>query len=239
MSDPVLSVVIPAFNEERIIGKTLRRFSRYLRHLPYVCEIILVDDGSTDATVSIARSVAAESPVPMRIIGRPANRGKGFSVREGVLASNGQFILFSDADSSAPITEWRKLEPWLREGYDVAIGSRYAPGHRIRVPQPWFRVLAGRGFRWMIQCMTGLPFLDTQCGFKAFAAPAAHAMFERQRVDRFAFDVEVLCLAQRMRHRVKEVGVRWNAGRESKVRMLRDGPRMLWDVWQMRTRLGA
>lgn len=178
-------------------------------------EIVVVDDGSSDATADLAREAGA------RVLLNPGNRGKGYSVRHGMLEAQGDWLLFSDADLSTPIEELEKLWSAVeRENAQAAIASRDLDRSLIGVRQPLFREFGGRFFNLVIRASTGLPFHDTQCGFKLFAGPAAREIFRRQRVERFGFDVEVLYIARRLGYRTLEVPVRWNDVAGTKVKML-------------------
>jgi dolichyl-phosphate beta-glucosyltransferase len=223
-----LSVVIPAYNEEARIGGTLARVAEYLAGRDYAAEIFVVDDGSTDGTREVAAAAgAAAGAVPFRLLALPANRGKGAAVREGVLAARGEFILFSDADLSTPIEEAARLLERQREtGADAVLGSRALPDSWITRPQGRLRRLAGKTFNRMVRLLTGLPFRDTQCGFKLFRGPVARELFSRLREERFAFDVEIVYRAVHRGLRVIEVPVEWADDRRSRVRFLRDSARM-------------
>lgn len=222
-----LSVVIPAYNEEARIGRTLARVAEYLAGRDYAAEILVVDDGSTDGTREVAAGALAAGPVPLRLLALPANRGKGAAVREGVLAARGEIILFSDADLSTPIEEAARLLERQREtGADAVLGSRALPDSRITRPQGRLRQLAGKTFNLMVRLLTGLPFRDTQCGFKLFRAPVARELFARLREERFAFDVEIVYRAVRRGLRVIEAPVEWADDRRSRVRFFRDSARM-------------
>jgi glycosyltransferase involved in cell wall biosynthesis len=210
-----ISIIIPAYNEEKRLPATLRAIKAYLEATSWAfAEVVVVDDGSRDGTVEVARSAG------VRLLQNPGNRGKGYSVRHGMLDAKGDWVLFSDADLSAPIEELEKL--WTavgREGAQAAIGSRDLDRSLIGVRQPLFREMGGRFFNLVIRLVTGLPFRDTQCGFKLFEGAAAREIFRRQRVERFGFDVEVLFIAQRLGYRTLEVPVRWNDVAGTKVRM--------------------
>ncbi len=225
---PDLSVVIPAFNEERRLAHTLPQVFAYLVARGLRGEVIVVDDGSTDATAQLVRQFATRYP-ELRLLSNPGNRGKGYSVRAGMLAATGRLALFTDADLSAPIEEADKLLAALVD-YDVAIGSRALDRSLIQRHQPWWRERAGIVFNWVTKLLSGLPFQDTQCGFKAFRREPAQILFVQQRIERFGFDPEILFLALRHGLRVVEVPVRWSHDPDSRVRVFRDGLRMVGDL---------
>lgn len=208
-----ISIIIPAYNEDKRLPSTLEKIQRYLRQSSWdFAEIVVVDDGSRDATGEVARRSGA------RLITNPGNRGKGYTVRQGMLEARGEWALFSDADLSSPIEELDKL--WSaaeREQAAVAIGSRALDRSLIGVRQPFFRDRVGRFFNLAMRLVTGLPFRDTQCGFKLFDAGAAQAIFSRQLLNGFGFDVEVLYIARRLRYKCVEVPVRWNDVAGTKV----------------------
>ncbi|MFN7976003.1 MAG: dolichyl-phosphate beta-glucosyltransferase [Acidobacteriota bacterium] len=237
-SDPHLSVVIPAYNEERRIGTTLQRVVGFLSAKMPGSEVVVVDDGSRDGTAALARSF--DGTVAVRVLGDGVNRGKGFAVRHGMLHARGAYILMSDADLSTPIEEVTLLlSPVMRGDYDIAIGSRGLPSSRLGQRQPWARERMGRIFNVLVRAVTGLPFLDTQCGFKLFTRDAARNVFSTQRGSGFAFDAEVLYLARRAGFRVVEEPVTWNNSLGSKVDPIVDSLRMLRDlvrvrIWDMR-----
>ncbi len=236
MSEPFLSIVIPAYNEASRIGTTLDKVRQYLESKPFHAEVILVDDGSTDRTPDVLREAAERSPA-MRVLRNERNRGKGFSVRRGVLEAQGEFVLFTDADLSAPIEEADKLLATLESAdADSAVGSRALNRELIGVHQPWFREFAGRCFNGMVRLFTGLKIFDTQCGLKLFRRTSTRRAFELQRVEGFGFDPEVLFLIQRRGGRVVEVPVRWNDNPATKVRFLRDAIRMFLDLIALRWR---
>jgi dolichyl-phosphate beta-glucosyltransferase len=223
-SPPVLSVIIPAFNEENRLQRTIERVHEYLGTLDFPSEIIVVDDGSADRTAQIVRALERKIP-DLRLLSNDRNRGKGFSVRRGMLEARGRITLFTDADLSAPIEEAQKLFAALNST-DVAIGSRAADRCLIEVHQSRWREQAGIFFNWMVRLLIGLPFQDTQCGFKAFAWPKARILFEQQRIEDFGFDPEVLFLAKRHGLRTAEVPVRWAHDPRTKVHMFRDSLKM-------------
>ncbi len=227
-------MVIPAKSEERRIGPTVTAVAAYLAGLGESYEVIVVNDGSTDGTVACAENAAADAGIALRVIDRSENRGKGYSVREGLLAARGRYRLFSDADLSTPIEELAKLLEPLRAGEaDVAIGSRALPESVLEVHQPWFRELSGRFFNLVVR-VSGLPqYVDTQCGFKLFTAEAAEAIFARQTLDRFGFDVEVLWIAKVLGLRVAEIPVRWLNSPDSRVSTL-DGLAAFGDIARVR-----
>lgn len=229
---PQLSVVIPAFNEEARIGPTLAATTEWLDGQGEDYELLVVDDGSRDATPEIVNAVGAANP-RVRLIQLPQNRGKGAAVRTGVLASTGAEVLFSDADLATPIEELGKLRARLREGYDVAIGSRALPGSDIRTRQHPLREAMGRTFNVIVRALVLGGIRDTQCGFKLFKGDAGRALFRNARVDGFAFDVEVLLLAKG-RYRVAEVPVVWRHVAESKVSPGLDAARMFVDIVRLK-----
>ena len=211
-----ISVIIPAYNEEKRLPATLRQVKEYLAAASWeFTEIVVVNDGSRDSTAELARKAG------VRLLENPGNRGKGYSVRHGMLQAKGDWLLFSDADLSTPIEELDKLWSAIeRERAQAAIGSRDLDRSLIGVRQPLFREFGGRFFNLVIRLITSLPFHDTQCGFKLFEAAAAREIFRRQLVERFGFDVEVLFIAQRLGYRTLEVPVRWNDVAGTKVKML-------------------
>ncbi|MDE3198665.1 MAG: glycosyltransferase family 2 protein [Acidobacteriota bacterium] len=211
---------MPAYNEQARLPQTLRRIEEYFEASHWrFHEIVVVDDGSSDQTAAAA-SEFAERNRNVRVLKNPGNRGKGFSVKHGMIEARGDWRLFTDADLSAPIGELDKLWEALQTSRaDIAIGSRALDRSLIGVHQPGFRETAGRFFNFVMRTATGLPFADTQCGFKIFRAEAARQVFARQTLDRFGFDVEVLFIARKLGFRTIEVPVRWNHVEGSKVGM--------------------
>lgn len=230
-----ISIVIPAYNEERRLPATLDSVLDYLRQATFSsAEVLVVDDGSRDGTALVARDFASRYP-EVRLLENPGNRGKGYAVRHGMLKAKGDWILFSDADLSAPIAELDKLLAAARErGARVAIGSRALDRSLIKIHQSVFRENAGRIFNLCMRLVTGLPLWDTQCGFKLFEAGAAREIFRRQKLDGFSFDVEALFLARKLGFRTIEVPVRWSHTEGTKVSMFSDSLLMFVDLFQVR-----
>src|SRR6185312_15486589 len=201
-----LTIVIPAFNEECRLDSTLNKLDVFIKEEEWNAEIIVVDDGSSDGTSRLVSRHMQERPY-LRLLQNHINRGKGFSLRRGVEAALGEIVLLCDADLSVPIRELHKLLGAIREGADIAIGSRgdVAGGERLAVP--WHRRLCSAGFKLVVRSVLRLRFEDTQCGFKAFKRKAARLIFSRQRIERWGFDPEALTLAERFCYVVKEVGV--------------------------------
>ena len=213
-----ISIIIPAYNEEKRLPAALARVIEFMQHGDWTfAEILVVDDGSNDGTVRVAEQVGAGFP-NLRVLRNPGNRGKGYAVRHGMLECRGEWALFTDADLSAPIEELEKLwQAAERAGAQVAVGSRALDRKLIGVHQSWFRENAGRIFNLSMRIVTGLPFRDTQCGFKLFEASAAREIFTRQLLDGFGFDVEVLFIGRRLGYREIEVPVKWNDVAGTKV----------------------
>ncbi|PYJ24615.1 MAG: glycosyl transferase [Verrucomicrobia bacterium] len=235
---PPFSVVIPCFNEAARIGQTLRLTLEYLvTHAPE-SELIVVNDGSTDTTGTETREGFDETKIETRLLENFPNRGKGAAVREGLLAAQKPIGLFFDADLSTPLDEIPKvIEPIANGDLDIAFGSRALDRSLIGIRQPWRREYGGRVFNFLVRVVTGLPFWDTQCGFKAFRLDICRPILEAARIDGFAFDVELLVLARRVGLRIREIPVHWNHAEGSKVRFLHDGVQMLREVIAARNRL--
>ena len=227
-----LSIVVPAYNESVRLGTTLPKILEYLSDNVPESEVIVVDDGSTDNTAATAREIlSAVKRVRTSVLSYQQNLGKGRAVRLGLLASRGEVALFSDADLSTPITETPKLvEPIVRGDCDLAFGSRALDRNLIGVHQPWRREQGGRVFNLVVRLATGLPFWDTQCGFKAFRMSVCRPIIEGATVDRFGFDVELLFIAHRAGLRLREVPVRWDHYEGSKVNVASDSVKMLGEV---------
>jgi dolichyl-phosphate beta-glucosyltransferase len=230
-----LSVVIPAFNEQGRLPDTVARIREFLDSEDESYELVLVDDGSSDGTLEYMRSAAASSP-GIRVVAVTPNRGKGRAVAEGVAATVGDLVLFSDADLSTPIEEVRKLMAALQSGADVAIASRAKRGSEIVISQPALRVLMGKVFNLLVQGLALVPGVwDTQCGFKLFRGDDARTLFAEMRTDGFAFDVDVLHRARRRHLLIREVPVRWRHSAPTKVAW-RSPIEMFWDLLRIRFR---
>ncbi|MBI4384847.1 MAG: glycosyltransferase family 2 protein [Nitrospinae bacterium] len=227
-----MSVIIPAYNEENRLRKSLPPARDYLQRQDFAWEVIVIDDGSSDNTAGVSEDIFAESGV--RVIRNPGNRGKGYSVRQGVFAARGEILLFSDADFSTPVREFTKLYSALQQGYDVAIGSRSLPDSNVTVHQAWYREGMGRLFNRLVRCLVLDGFIDTQCGFKAFRKEVALPIFSKMTIDRFSFDVEFLYIARKRGLRIKEIPVEWENVLYSRVNIVRDSARMLFDLFKIR-----
>jgi dolichyl-phosphate beta-glucosyltransferase len=230
---PQISIVIPAYNESARIGKALNEVLRCVRDREWQAEILVVDDGSTDRTAAIVQEYAQLHP-EVRLLSNPENRGKGFSVRHGVLHSVGEIVMFTDADLSAPMEEAERLFEALRNGADIAIGSRWLERNRQTHKQPLYRQLFGRCFNAITRLVMGLPFADTQCGFKAFRRPVAQTIFQLQRIERWGFDPELLFIALKRGYRIQEVPVTWGHDERSRLSYIKDGIKMLEDIAYIR-----
>ena len=235
MANPQLSVVIPAYNEERVIRGTVEAVDRYLNTSRVTHDILVVDDGSTDRTVEIARALTREFP-SVRLL-QSGHAGKGGAVKRGMLEAAGATILFMDADHSTRIEEWQHFAPWVRDGYEVVVGSRKMAGAQVTVHQPPLREAMGKAFTWCTNTMLTTRVTDITCGFKCFQAEAAHRIFGLQRMTGWGFDAEILFIARRMGYRLKEVPVVWADDAATKVRLAADALRSLTELFQIR--LGA
>ena len=235
---PAFSVVIPCFNEAARIGDTIRATLDYLVNVSPESELIVVNDGSTDATSTIAREKLAGATIVTRLLENFPNRGKGAAVRKGLLSAQKPIVLFFDADLSTPLEETPKvIEPIANDHVDLAFGSRALDRSLIGHHQSWRRETAGRIFNLLVRIATGLPFWDTQCGFKAFRLDVCRPVLEAARIEGFAFDVELLYLAHRAGLRLREIPVRWNHAEGSKVDVIHDSLAMLREVIELRITL--
>jgi dolichyl-phosphate beta-glucosyltransferase len=229
MSYPNYSIVIPAYNEAGRIPATLHAVIDCVRQNRWSAEIIVVNDGSTDATAQVVHEIARQAP-ELRLIENPGNRGKGYSVRSGLLQALGEIVMFTDADLSAPMEEAQGLFEAIENGADIAIGSRWLETKRQTIRQPFYRRFFGRCFNAVTRLVMGLPFADTQCGFKAFTRAAAQTVFQLQTIERWGFDPEILFIALKRGYRIKEVPVSWAHDERSRVSYLRDGTQMLKEI---------
>lgn len=233
MAQPYLSIVIPAYNEEPRISSTLEQVIRFLSTQPYSWEIVVADDGSEDATGQVVGGLAVSNP-NLRLLNLP-HKGKGWAVKNAMLAASGQYRLLCDADLSVPIAQVERFLPPRMQGVDVGIGSREAEGAR-RIGEPGRRHLMGRTYNALVRFLAAPGVKDTQCGFKCFRGETARELFSRQTIDGFAFDVEVLFLARKKGLKLKEVGVDWYYRERSKVRIIRDSFAMTIDLLKLRWR---
>ena len=233
MGFPKYSIVIPAYNESRRIPATLDAVLRVVAEKGWDVEIVVVNDGSTDATAEVVTGYAGRYP-SVRLQQNPGNHGKGYSVRAGILAALGDIVMFTDADLSAPMEEAERLFAAIEQGADIAIGSRWLDRGRQVQRQPLYRQLFGRCFNAVTRLVMGLGFADTQCGFKAFTRDAAQTVFQLQTIERWGFDPEILFIAVKCGFDVREVPVTWGHDERSRMSYLRDGLQMLKEIATIR-----
>ena len=231
--DPQYSIVIPAYNESARIGRALTEVLRTLDERGWNAEVLVVNDGSTDNTAAIVESFVARD-ARVRLLENGTNRGKGYSVRNGLLHGSGNIVMFTDADLSSPMPEAERLFDAIRDGADVAIGSRWLEVSRQTIHQPLYRQFFGRCFNMVTRMIMRLPFADTQCGFKAFRRSAAQTIFQLQRIERWGFDPEILFIALKRGYRIREVPVTWGHDERSRISYLRDGIKMLEELVYVR-----
>ncbi len=229
MKECFLSVIIPAYNEEKRLLPTLSKIYAYLSTKDFPYEIIVVDDGSTDNTLPMIKNFASSNKHIVILINEQ-NSGKGFSVRKGMLSARGEYAFFTDADLSTPIEEIEKCLPYLINGYDVVIGSRSMPGSDILVHQPWYREKMGKIFNFMVNMVLLKGIIDTQCGFKGFKREAVKTVFSRCKIDGFSFDVEALYLSRKYNFKIKEIPIRWENSTLSKVSPIKHSLQMFKDL---------
>ena len=229
MSHPRLSIVIPAYNESARIEATLKRVMSCAETQGWDAEVLVIDDGSKDDTAAIVSRWMELHP-RLHLIKNPGNRGKGYSVRNGLLQAAGDVVLFTDADLSSPMEEANQLVAALDQGADVAIGSRWMQRERQTIHQPLYRQFFGRCFNAITRRVMGLPFKDTQCGFKAFKREAAQVIFRLQRIERWGFDPEILFIARKLKYKIIEVPVTWGHDERSRMSYLKDGMKMLEEL---------
>lgn len=233
LPEPAYSIVIPAYNEEARLPATLEKVLAFVREQKWSAEVIVVNDGSRDGTADLVRKLAAREPA-LLLVENPGNRGKGYSVRNGMLCARGRVVLFSDADLSSPISEAPKLLAALAGGASVAIGSRWMQADLQTKRQSWLRQILGRVFNLLARVILGLQFHDTQCGFKAFTREAAQAIFPLQKIERWGFDPEILFLAQKLGFKIEEIPVLWGHSGGERIHPLRDGAKMLIEMLRIR-----
>jgi len=226
---PRLSIVIPAYNESARIENALARVMECVEKQGWDAEVLVVDDGSKDATQDIVQQWMQRYP-RLNLIQNDGNRGKGYSVRNGLLQAAGDIVMFTDADLSAPMEEAERLFAAIADGADVAIGSRWLDRTRQTIHQPLYRRFFGRCFNWVTRTIMGLPFKDTQCGFKAFRRSAAQVIFRLQRIERWGFDPEILFIARKLGYDIREVPVTWGHDERSRMSYLKDGMKMLEEM---------
>ena len=233
MEKPYLAVIVPAYNEEDRIGPTLERLNEYLASQKYTWKVVVVSDGSTDSTVQIVTKFAS-SHTGFELIDSHPNRGKGFVVRKGMTEVEAEWLLFSDSDLAAPIEEVEKLILAVERGAPIAIGSRPLKESNLEVRQPWYREMAGRMFNLAVQTLAVRGIKDTQCGFKLYRQDVSRDVFSRCKLDGYGFDFESLMIARDLGYEIAEVPIRWSHQEGSKVNMLRDGARMLFELVKLR-----
>lgn len=228
-----ISIIIPCYNEEKRIKKTLEKIWEYFKSKEIDFEIIVVDDGSRDKTVEIVEKWK-EGKENIKLIKHPKNKGKGAAVKTGVMNAEGNLILFTDADLSTPIEEYEKLKKFIDSGYDISIGSRGLKESKILVPQPFFRRMIGRIFPFLVRLIVIRKFKDTQCGFKLFKKEVAKEIFKNLKTTGFAFDVEILYNSVKKRYKIKEVPVTWMNSPYSTVKIFRDSFKMFISLLKIR-----
>ena len=235
-NNPLLTIIVPAYNEERRLPTTLPQIVAFAESQDYAIEVLVVDNASTDRTSDVVREIAAEHPI-VSLHQQPI-QGKGAAVRKGIFEGRGEYLFICDADLAMPIEETSKFVPPALSDYDVAIASREAPG-AVRYNEPEYRHLMGRVFNFIVRLLAVPGIQDTQCGFKCFSRQAAHDLFSIQTVDGWAFDVELLHVAMRRKYRVVEVPINWYYGADSRISPIRDSLNMLREVWYIRRKSRA
>jgi len=233
MAHPHLSIVIPAYNESARIENALERVMSCVAERGWDAEVLVVDDGSKDETAAIVQRWMADHP-RLHLVQNPGNKGKGYSVRNGLLQAAGEVVMFTDADLSAPMEEAERLIAALAGGAEVAIGSRWMDRTRQTIHQPLYRQFFGRCFNWITRTVMDLPFKDTQCGFKAFKRSTAQVIFRLQTIERWGFDPEILFIARKLKYVIREVPVTWGHDERSRMSYLKDGMKMLQDMSRIR-----
>lgn len=234
VAHPKLSIVIPAYNECARIERTLERVLACVSEQGWDAEVLVIDDGSADETPAIVQRWMQQHE-RLHLVKNPGNRGKGYSVRNGLLQAAGDIVMFTDADLSAPMEEASRLFEAIEAGADVAIGSRWLDKQRQTIHQPLYRRFFGRCFNWFTRMVMGLPFKDTQCGFKAFRREAAQTIFRLQTIERWGFDPEILFIARKLKYRIVEVPVTWGHDERTRMSYLKDGMKMLEEMAEIRS----
>lgn len=229
-----LSIVIPVYNEEKRISATLDKLIAYLSGQSWSREIVLVDDGSSDGGIALAQGRLGDAGEVCRVISYGANRGKGYALKQGMLASQGRYVLFTDADLSTPIEELDKILPWFDQGYDIVQGSRKMPGAAVERHQPWLRENMGKVFTWLSNFIARVDVRDVTCGFKCYRNEVAHDLYGRQQIYDWSFDAEIIYIARLSHYKLKEVPVRWFDERGTKVHLLKDSVRSFWGLLTIR-----
>ena len=235
MDEYFLSIIIPAYNEEKRLLTTISKIDAYLSRGGFPYEVIVVNDGSTDNTPQMVEKFA-DTNTHVVVLTNDRNYGKGYSVRKGMLSARGEYVFFSDADLSTPIEEIEKCLPYLAGGYDVVIGSRGMPESKIIIQQPWYREKMGKMFNSIVNMVLLKGIIDTQCGFKGFKKDVAKKVFSRCVINGFFFDVEALYLSQKFNFRIKEIPIRWENSALSKVNPIKDSLQMLKDLFRIKTK---
>lgn len=233
MERKYLSIVIPAYNEVKRIGKTIDKILHYVNNQKYPYEIIIIDDGSVDETAGVVMKFIKNNE-HIKLLNNKTNTGKGYCIKKGILEANGKYVLFTDADLSTPVEEVEKLLSQLEKGYDIAIGSRSLAGSNIILRQPLYRELMGKVFNKFVRIFAVKEFVDTQCGFKLFRRDAARIIFKEQRLNGFAFDVEILYLARKNGFKIKEVPIKWINSPDSKVSPISSSIGMFFDLLKIK-----
>ncbi len=231
-----VSLVIPAYNEEKRLGDSLKTIHEWMRANFERFDVTVVDDGSSDRTADVVTDFSEHAP-EVEVLSLRQNSGKGYAVRTGMMSAEGDFVIFTDADLSTPIEEVAKALDLMKQGWDVVIGSRALPESDVQVHQNFLRETMGKTFNLVVRMMSGLPFPDTQCGFKCFTQKAAKDIFSRAVINGFAFDVEALVLAKKLGSKMTDMPVRWINSPASKVKMFSSPLQMLWEVFKVRLNL--
>ena len=232
-----LSLVVPAYKEEKRLNKIIEAIQQYEKKIDFSIETIIVNDGSPDQTGQIAKELVKRVKNG-KVIDRKVNKGKGYTVREGIQEASGKYILFTDADNSTPLEQVNKLLKYM-DSYEVVIGSRYTDGGKMAQSQPVYRIIGARVLNIIIQLLAVRGIKDTQCGFKLFKAEAAKEIFKRQTFERFSFDIEILAIARKLGYKIKEVGITWYDDPHSTVNPIKDGLRMIQASWEVRRNIMA